>query len=54
MTASDPPNPATDVGSGTTDASLLRRFQSGEQAAAAELYRRYADPAVLRAAGAER
>jgi RNA polymerase sigma-70 factor (ECF subfamily) len=51
MTASDPPRPATGVGSGTTDASLLRRFQGGEQAAATELYRRYADRLLRLAAG---
>lgn len=53
MSAPDPlTNPATGVNLQTTDASLLRRFQSGEQAAATELYRRYADR-LLRMAAAQ-
>ena len=53
MSAPDPlSDPAASVNTQTTDASLLRRFQVGEQAAATELYRRYADR-LLRMAAAQ-
>jgi RNA polymerase sigma-70 factor, ECF subfamily len=45
-------DPARSVSPITTDASLLRRFRTGEQGAATELYQRYADR-LLRLAKAQ-
>jgi RNA polymerase sigma-70 factor (ECF subfamily) len=52
MADHDPPSTPPTTPGGPTDASLLRRYQSGEQAAATELYRRYAER-LLRLAAAQ-
>jgi hypothetical protein len=46
-----PPSPPTPPEATPTDASLLRRYQTGEQAAATQLYKRYADRLLRLAAG---
>ena len=51
MTDPDPSPGSAGGPATTTDASLLRRYQTGEQAAATELYRRYADRLLQLAAG---
>ncbi len=50
MADTTPTPPPTPPG-GATDASLLRRYQTGEQDAATELYRRYAGRLLRLAAG---
>ena len=51
MADSTPPTPPPTPPGGASDASLLRRYQTGEQEAATELYRRYAGRLLRLAAG---